>query len=56
MIVSSLDKINGLGPASVEKLISTFGSVEEVKKASLESLTSVLGKKRAEIVQNYFKL
>lgn len=55
MILSSLDEIPGIGLSSVEKLIQAFGSVENVKRASFVSLESVLGKKRAEILQNHLK-
>lgn len=40
---SELDEIEGIGPAKKKLLLQTFGSVERIKKASLEELTKVKG-------------
>lgn len=40
---SKLDDIPGLGPARRKQLVSTFGSVAEVKEASVEDLTALNG-------------
>lgn len=40
---SELDEIEGIGPAKKQVLLQTFGSVERIKKASLEELTKVKG-------------
>ncbi|RUT78828.1 excinuclease ABC subunit UvrC [Ancylomarina longa] len=53
-IGSELDKIEGIGPKSVQKLIQKFKSVENVKKASRSELESELGKSKALTVYKYF--
>jgi excinuclease ABC subunit C len=53
MVGSILDDIKGIGPATRNKLLNLFGSLDGVKKASLEELTKVVGKKTAEnIIKN----
>ncbi len=52
---SLLDDIKGIGPATRNKLLTHFGSVEGVKNASLEELARVIGKKLAEILVNNLK-
>lgn len=54
-ITSELNNIEGIGPASVQKLFKHFGSVKKVKSASKEELLKVLNKKQAEAVLMYFK-
>lgn len=43
MTHSELDEIQGIGPAKKQALLQTFGSVERIKKASVEELTKVKG-------------
>ena len=43
MIHSELDDIEGIGVAKKKLLMKTFGSVERIKKASIEELTKVKG-------------
>lgn len=40
---SELDDIEGIGPAKKKLLLTTFGSVEKIKQASIEELTKVKG-------------
>lgn len=47
---SVLDDIKGIGPATRNKLLKHFGSVDSIKKASQEELVQVVGKKFAEII------
>jgi len=42
-LASRLDIIPGIGPARRKALIAKFGSVEHIRDASLEELTSVSG-------------
>lgn len=50
---SVLDNIKGIGPATRNKLLKHFGSLDGVKKASLDELSQVVGKKIAEkIIKN----
>lgn len=53
-IVSELDKIEGIGPKSVQKLIQKFKSVENVKKATVADLEIELGNSKALTVWKYF--
>jgi excinuclease ABC subunit C len=49
-LVTSLDKIDGIGPKTVELLISHFGSVKKVMEAKKEELEGLIGKGKAEKV------
>ena len=40
---SELDEIDGIGPTKKKLLLTTFGSVEKIKQASIEELTKVRG-------------
>jgi len=43
MTKSELDDIKGIGKVKKEELLKKFGSVENIKKASLEELTQIRG-------------
>ena len=47
---SVLDDIKGIGPATRNKLLTTFGSVNNIIKASPEEIAQVVGKKLADII------
>ena len=47
---SILDDIKGVGPATRNKLLRHFGSVDLIKKATPEDLTQVVGKKLADTI------
>jgi len=49
--VSILDSIPGIGPRSKKDLIKAFGTIEEIKKASILDLTLVIGRNRAERIK-----
>ncbi|HBQ25763.1 MAG TPA: excinuclease ABC subunit C, partial [Syntrophomonas sp.] len=53
---SSLDDIEGIGPARKKKLLSHFGSVKAIQQASLEELLQLPGMNRtvAENVYQHF--
>lgn len=53
-IGSELDKIDGIGPKTVQKLIQRFKSVENVKKASLNDISEEIGNFKALSVWKYF--
>jgi excinuclease ABC subunit C len=44
---TSLDKIEGIGPKTVELLISHFGSVKKVMEAKKDKLEKLIGKVKA---------
>jgi excinuclease ABC subunit C len=45
---SALDGIPGIGPRTVKKLLREFGSVSNVRRASLEKLSEIIPRKTAE--------
>jgi len=47
---TSLDKIEGIGPKTVELLISHFGSVKKVMEAKKEELEKLIGKAKAKMI------
>jgi excinuclease ABC subunit C len=53
---SVLEDVPGIGPKRMKELMKTFGSVEKMKKASLEELTAVKGmnRKAAESLLQFF--
>ena len=55
---SELDKIAGIGVKRREELLKTFGSVENIKNATLEEILKLpsMNKNSAESLINYFKL
>lgn len=54
MIQSELMKINGVGEKSLEKLLSEFNSIDEIKNSSKEKLANILGNKLSEKLINHF--
>jgi excinuclease ABC subunit C len=55
-ITSILDEIRGIGNVRKRELFKQFGSIDEIKKASLEELIEVksMNKKSAEKIYSYF--
>ncbi len=47
VISSELDKVEGIGPVRREKLLKRFGSVKNIKEASLDDLKLILSEKTA---------
>lgn len=54
-IESELDLISGIGKSSKDKLLFHFKSIKKIKAASLENLSEIIGKNRAEILFNHFQ-
>lgn len=52
---SSLDDIPGIGPETIQALISKFRSVKKIKEQSLEDLAIVVGSSKAKKILAYFK-
>ena len=50
---SSLEKIDGIGPAKAKKLLQTFGSLTAIKKATELELSSVKGLTKADATKIY---
>ncbi len=57
-VKSQLDEVPGIGPARRQALLKKFGSLKNIKLASIEELSAVPGmnKKAAEMIFNYFNL
>jgi excinuclease ABC subunit C len=54
-LTSELEKIPGVGPKTVRKLLRRFGSVESVRRAPLEELEAALGPAAARRVAEYYR-
>jgi excinuclease ABC subunit C len=51
MVQSVLDGIDGIGPKTKKKLLSTFGSVAGIREASWEQLLNVVDEHIAEKIR-----
>lgn len=47
MVKSALDEVSGIGPKNKKRLLTYFGSVDKIKRASLDTLSQVVGDKLA---------
>lgn len=58
VVKSQLDEVPGIGPARRQALLKKFGSLKNIKSATIEELSDVPGmsKKTAEMLYNYFNL
>lgn len=54
-ITSELLEIKGIGSKAAEKLLSHFKGIDNIKSASIEELSRVAGKSRAELIYNHYK-
>ena len=53
-ISSELDEIKGIGPKAKEALLKEFKSVKRIREASAEALEAVIGRAKAQIIQEHF--
>ena len=51
---TSLTEIPGIGPEKARQLLKEFKSITRIKDASIETLSPVIGKAKAELVYQYF--
>ena len=51
---SELDNIRGIGPKTRDQLIKSLKSVSKIKEATMEKLTEIVGKAKAQIVYDHF--
>ncbi len=54
-ITTELTEIKGIGKATAYTLLSELGSVEKIKNSDTESLSKIIGNKKAQLVREYFK-
>lgn len=52
---SELDDIKGIGPKTCDMLLAHLKSVKNIRAASLETLTGVVGKSKAQVVFEHFR-
>ena len=52
---SELDDIPGIGPKTKVQLIKAFKTIKKIKEADIEAISTIIGRKKAEIIINYFK-
>jgi excinuclease ABC subunit C len=52
---SQLLSLKGISPAKIKKLLNHFGTFQEVKKVQIEEISTILNKKDAQIIKNYYK-
>lgn len=55
-VVSELDGIKGIGPTTRDALMRHFKSVKRIREATLEQLTEVVGKSKAALIHEHFKM
>ncbi|MDR9374848.1 MAG: excinuclease ABC subunit UvrC [Schleiferiaceae bacterium] len=53
-IRSELEEIPGVGPKTIQELLSAFKSVKRIRQASEPDLSAVVGAKRARLIRDYF--
>jgi excinuclease ABC subunit C len=51
---NELEGIEGIGKQTADSLLQTFRSVKNIKHASIEEITSAIGKAKATLIWNYF--
>ncbi len=53
-LTSELDNIAGIGPKTRDSLLNSLKSVKKIREADLETLTSTIGKTKADIIYRHF--
>ncbi len=51
---SELSKINGIGNATITRLLRKFGSTKKIKKTKEKALADIVGKSKAKLIKAYF--
>ena len=51
-IKTEIEELKGIGKQTADKLLRHFKSVKKIREASMEELTTLVGKKKAEIVKS----
>ena len=50
-----LENVDGLGEATVNKLMKAFKSTKKIEVAPIDAVIEIVGKAKAKLVQDYFK-
>lgn len=50
---SELDEIPGIGPKTKELLLKSFKTLKKIQEADIETISKVIGQKKAELIINY---
>jgi excinuclease ABC subunit C len=53
-LTSELDNIAGIGPKTRDSLLNSLKSVKKIREADIETLTSTIGKTKADIIYRHF--
>jgi len=53
-ITTELTEIKGIGKSTAYQLLSEMGSVEKIKNSNTETLSKIIGNKKAQLVREYF--
>jgi excinuclease ABC subunit C len=54
-IKTELTDVKGIGPLTAQKLLKELGSLAEIKNSGYDKLVTIVGKKKADILRNYFR-
>lgn len=54
-LTTGLTEIKGIGSKASQKLLAHFKGIDEIKNASLEELSQVVGESKARLVRNHYK-
>ena len=52
---TSLDKIDGIGEKTTQKLLSHFGSIEKIKQASADEIMHLVGESKCQKIILYLR-
>ncbi|MFZ2865151.1 MAG: helix-hairpin-helix domain-containing protein, partial [Ignavibacteriaceae bacterium] len=55
IIKTELTDIKGIGNETAKQLLEKFGSLDAIRNSSIEELESVIGKKKTQLLKEYFK-
>jgi excinuclease ABC subunit C len=55
MTKSELDEIKGIGPVTKDLLLKKIGSIEKIRKTSIEEIEKLIGAKKTAILTGYLK-
>lgn len=55
MTKSAFDTLKGIGPKTKEMLLTKYGAISGIKSASVDELSVLIGKSKAEIIAKFFE-